>query len=67
LWEKVADLNFQDGLDDLSQKMRAQLEREGNPTQTTDEVMAELNKMREDITTNDYRKSKPNAKIRKSP
>jgi hypothetical protein len=63
LWEKVADLNFQDGLDDLSQKMRARLEREGKSTQTTDEVMAELKKMREDITTNDYRKSKPNAKI----
>ncbi len=55
LWEKVADLNFQRGLEHLSQKIRARLEGEDKLTQTADEVMAELKRMREDIAANDYR------------
>jgi hypothetical protein len=55
LWEKVAELNFQRGLEMLSQKYRARLAAEGKLDQTADTVMAELKKLREDIVANDYR------------
>jgi hypothetical protein len=55
LWEKVAELNFQRGLETLSQKYRARLAAEGKLDQTADTVMAELKKLREDIAANDYR------------
>jgi hypothetical protein len=55
LWEKVAELNFQRGLEALSQKYRARLAAEGKLDQTADTVMAELKKLREEIAANDYR------------
>lgn len=55
LWEKVADLNFQQGFDELSQKIRARLTVEGKMDQSAEEVMAELKRVREDIAANDYR------------
>ena len=54
LWEKVAALNFQRGLEALAQKYRARLAAEGKLDQTADAVMAELKRIREDIAANDY-------------
>jgi hypothetical protein len=55
LWEKVAELNFQRGLEALAQKYRARLAAENTLNQTADTVMAELKKLREEIAANDYR------------
>jgi hypothetical protein len=55
LWERVAELNFQRGLEMLAQKYRARLAAEGTLAQTADTVMAELKKLREEIATSDYR------------
>ena len=55
LWEKVAECNFQRGLEALAQKYRARLAVEGTLDQTADTVMAELKKLREEIVANDYR------------
>lgn len=55
LWEKVAELNFQRGLKELSRTYRARLAAEGKLDQTADAVMAELKRLREDIAAHDYR------------
>jgi hypothetical protein len=55
LWEKVAELNFQRGLEGLSQTYRARLAAEGKLDQTADAIMAELKQLREDIAAHDYR------------
>jgi hypothetical protein len=55
LWEKVAALNFQRGLAELSRKYRTRLAAEGKLDQTADAVMAELKQLREDIAAHDYR------------
>ena len=55
LWEKVAELNFQRGLEMLSQEYRARLAAEGKLDQKADVVMAELKRLREEIAANDYR------------
>lgn len=55
LWEKVAELNFQRGLETLSQEYRARLAVEGKLDQKADVVMAELKRLREEIAANDYR------------
>jgi hypothetical protein len=55
LWEKVAELNFQRGLKDLSRTYQARLAAEGKLDQTADAVMAELKQLREDIAAHDYR------------
>jgi hypothetical protein len=55
LWEKVAELNVQRGLKDLSRMYRARLAAEGKLDQTADAVMAELKQLREDIAAHDYR------------
>jgi hypothetical protein len=55
VWEKVAELNFQRGLEALAQKYRARLAAAGTLDQTADTVMAELKKLREEIAANDYR------------
>ena len=55
LWEKVAELNFQRGLETLAQKYRVRLAAEGTLAQTADTVMAELKKLRAEIAANDYR------------
>ncbi len=55
LWEKVAELNFQRGLEALAQMYRARLAAEGTLDQTADTVMAKLKKLREEIAAHDYR------------
>jgi hypothetical protein len=55
LWEKVAELNFQRGLEARAQKYRARLVVEGTLDQTADAVMTELKKLREKIAADDYR------------
>jgi hypothetical protein len=55
LWEKVAELNFQRGIEDLSQKYRTRLAAEGRLDETADAVMAELKRLREDVAAYDYR------------
>lgn len=55
LWEKVAELNFQRGLKDLSQKYRERLAAAGRLDETAEAVMAELKQLREDIAAHDYR------------
>jgi hypothetical protein len=55
LWEKVAALNFQRGLEDLSRAYRARLAAAGKLNQTAEAVMAELKQLREDIAAHDYR------------
>jgi len=55
LLEKVANLNFQRGLEVLSQKYRDRLAEQGKLDHKIDEVMAELKQIREEIAANDYR------------
>jgi len=53
LLEKVAELNFQHGLVDLSQMYRKRLEKEGRLTQTASEIMAQLGQIREETAAHD--------------
>ena len=55
LLTKVADLNFQRGLEALSQRYRERLAGQGKLDQTADEVMAELDQIRHEIAAHDYR------------
>jgi hypothetical protein len=55
LIKKVADLNFQRGLEALSQKYRERLAQEGKLQQPAAEVLAELDRLREEIAAYDYR------------
>lgn len=55
LLERVANLNFQRGLEALSQKYRERLASAGKLNQKADEVLAELEQIREGIATNEYR------------
>ena len=54
LLEKVAQLNLQRGLRELSEKYRARLKKQGSLHNTPDEVWAELHRIREDIAGHDY-------------
>jgi hypothetical protein len=54
LLEKVAELNFQRGLKALSLQYRERLAQEGRLDQKAAEVMAELERVREDIATHEY-------------
>ena len=54
LLEKVAQLNLQRGLRELSEKYRARLRKQGSLNNTPDEVWAELHRIREDIAGHDY-------------
>lgn len=54
LWAKVAELNFQRGLEGLSRMYRARLAAEGKLDQTADAIMADLRQLREDIAAHDY-------------
>ncbi|MSS71889.1 MAG: hypothetical protein EXS64_10420 [Candidatus Latescibacteria bacterium] len=56
LLERVADLNFQRGLEALSQKYRERLAAAGKLNQKADDVMAELGQIREGIAAHEYRK-----------
>lgn len=53
LLEKVAELNFQRGLADLSQQYRERLAREGRLGQTVDQIMAQLEQIREEVAAHD--------------
>lgn len=54
LLEKVADLNFQRGLETLSQRYRERLAAAGKLHQKTEEVMAELARIHEEIALREY-------------
>lgn len=54
LLEKVAELNFQRGLEALSRKYRERLAWEGKLDQRTADIMAELAQAREEIAAHDY-------------
>jgi hypothetical protein len=54
LLDKVAQLNLQRGLRELSEKYRMRLKNQGNLNTSPDEVWAELHRIREDIAGNDY-------------
>ena len=55
LLEKVAELNFRQGLETLSQKYQKRLAEERKLNQRANEVMAELKRIREEVAANDYR------------
>jgi len=54
LLEKLAQLNFQKGLNDLAEKFRARLAREGAMGVTPEQVWTELHRIREQIAEHDY-------------
>ena len=54
LLERVAQLNLQKGLRELADKYRARLSERGQLDIPSDQVWAELHRLREEITTNDY-------------
>ncbi len=54
LLERVANLNFQRGLETLSRKYRERLASAGKLNQKADEVMAELEQIREGIAASEY-------------
>ena len=54
LLDKVAQLNFQKGLHDLADKFRARLVREGLLNAPSEQVWAELHRIRQQIAQNDY-------------
>ena len=56
LLERVANLNFQRGLEVLSQKYRERLAVAGKLNQKADEAMADLEQIREKIAANEYQK-----------
>ena len=54
LLEKVAELNFQRGIEALSRQYRERLAQEGKLNQKAAEVMAELERVREEIAAHEY-------------
>ena len=54
LLERVAQLNLQKGLRELADKYRTRLRERGLLDIPSDQVWAELHRLREEITTNDY-------------
>lgn len=54
LWERVAALNLEHGLRELSEMYRARLAHEDRLSQTADEVLAELRTVRERVADEDY-------------
>lgn len=55
LFEKVAELAFRRGLETLARQYRERLAYEGKLDQKADEVMAELERIREEVAAHDYR------------
>jgi hypothetical protein len=55
LLDRVAELNLRRDLEALSQKYRERLAAEGKLGQAAEEVMAQLEHIREVIAANDYR------------
>ena len=54
LLEKVAQLNLQKGLRDLAEKYRTRLRDQGKLNTPSEQVWAELHRIREEIASNDY-------------
>jgi hypothetical protein len=54
LLERVAQLNFQKGLRELAQKYRARLRSKGELNMPSEQVWADLHRIREEIAANDY-------------
>ena len=54
LIEKVARLNFQNGLAELAEKYRARLAREGGLNVPPEQIWAELDRLREEVAERDY-------------
>jgi hypothetical protein len=54
LIDRVAQLNFQKGLHDLAEKYRARLAREDSLNVPSEEIWAELHRIREEIAEHDY-------------
>ena len=54
LIERIAQLNFQKGLADLSDRYRARLASEGRLDISVDEIWDELRRIREEIAERDY-------------
>jgi len=54
LLEKVAELTFRRGLEALSQQYRERLAQEGKLDQTAAEIMADLERIREEVAAHDY-------------
>ena len=54
LLDKVAQLNFQNGLTHLSEKYRGRLAREGRLNNGGEKLRAELQSIREEIAKRDY-------------
>jgi hypothetical protein len=54
LLDRVAQLNFQKGLTDLSEKYRERLAREGRLNDSPEQAWAELHRIREEIAQRDY-------------
>jgi hypothetical protein len=54
LLEKVAQINFRKGFHDLAEKYRARLAREDRLNIPTEDVWAELHRIREEIAAHDY-------------
>jgi ribosomal silencing factor RsfS len=55
LLDRVAELNLRRDLEALSQKYRERLAAEGKLSQKTEEIMAQLEHIREVIAANDHR------------
>jgi len=55
LIDKVAQINFQKGLHDLSEKYRQRLLAEHRLNVPSDEIWSELQHIREEIADDDYR------------
>ena len=54
LLERVAQLNLQKGLRELAEKYRACLKAKGQLDVPSEQVLAELHRLREEIAINDY-------------
>ena len=54
LIDKVAQLNFQKGLNELAERYRSRLLAQGNLKTPPDEVWSELHRLREEIAHDDY-------------
>lgn len=55
LLEKVAELNFKRGLKEISEKYRNRLADQQKLNQKADEILAELELIRDEISMNEYR------------
>jgi len=55
LLEKVAELTFRRGLEALSRQYRERLAQEGKLNQTAAEILADLERIREEVAAHDYR------------